>query len=94
MTMDERVNLINDCLKRLGQSVEVPDAQASEIVASVLTLLGTAIIALTEIADSVGKIARQTEQEFASQVEVAAEARANEKAEEKTGRKFFGKPSN
>jgi hypothetical protein len=92
--LDERIKLINESLQTLGASIEVQDAKEGQTVSAALTLAGIFLVSLSEIADSVGKIARQTEQEFSSQVDQAAEIKATEKANEQPARRFFGKPSN
>lgn len=97
-----RVNGINAAihsLSRLAWEKFVPDGtsekQANEIVdilQSAGVLVGSIIVALSEIADSVGKLARQGERDFHSTVDQAAEIKADMKVKASGERSFIGQP--
>lgn len=71
------------------------DADKDDIVDTLQALgvlFGTIVVSLSEIADSVGKIARQSEADFKAAVDAAAEQKAAVIHNETNKRNFIGQP--
>lgn len=97
-----RVNGINAALMRLSElafeAVTAPESKSAsrqdtvDAIQSLGLLVGSIIVALSEIADSVGKLARQGERDFHSAVDQAAEIKADMKVKASGERSFIGQP--
>lgn len=99
-----RVEKVNEAVRKLCElSYRVildtgnpkSDADKVDIVDTLQSLgilFGTVVISLSEIADSVGKLARQGEADFKSAVDAAAAQQAGVIHEEANKRNFIGQP--
>ncbi len=101
--LGERVAIINKSVMKLsdlayrgviasGQLKADDNDDAIELIQSVGNLVGIVIVSLSEIADSVGKLARQAEVDFKLAVEEAATVKASVNPDEPNKRSFLGQP--
>lgn len=100
--MDERVDLINDAMGKIVTGIanaitEGREPTAQECVTAlhgVATLCASTVVAITEIAHSVGKLVAITERDFNAAVASEAEAIADVKQKETVKRSFIGQRQN
>lgn len=102
--LDERIAKVNGAVMKLSAMAYTmitdsgkpkTDADKAEIVDTIQSLgilFGTVVVSLSEIADSVGKLARQGEADFKSAVDAAADQKAAVIHEETNKRNFIGQP--
>lgn len=95
-----RVDKINGAVLKLSAlaytAIEKRETRGEQdtvdLINSVGILVGTVVVSLSEIADSVGKLARQNDADFRAAVDAAAEQKATVIHEEATKRSFIGQP--
>lgn len=99
-----RVDRINEAVRQLSAlayaaildsnkpKTDADKADTVEYIQAIGVLFGTVVVALSEIADSVGKLARQNEEDYKSAVDAAAEQKAAALHKETTKRSFIGQP--
>jgi hypothetical protein len=97
-----RIEIINDAMGQIVGGIQAALTQdreptTQECVAAlhgVATLAASTVIAITEIADSVGKLVEISQRDFNAAVAAEAETVADVKQKETTKRSFIGQPKN
>jgi hypothetical protein len=93
--INEAVRHLSDVAYRMLQALKPNDADQVDIVNTIQAvgvLVGTIVVSLSEIADSVGKIARQNDADFKAAVDAAAAQQAEIIHDETNKRSFIGQP--
>lgn len=99
-----RIDKVNEAIRQLSAlaytaitdsgkpKTDADKADLVEYIQAIGILFGTIVVSLSEIADSVGKLARQNEADYNASVDAAATHKASVIHAETTKRSFIGQP--